>query len=560
MRKPTAPLRPATVAIMKKERFAWVSSRAFHIVVIIAGAALLLCGAFHGNIWFDESYSVGIASKSFSEIWRIGSGDVHPILYYWALHVIYLLGGGLDAYRVFSVFGSVCMALAGFTHLRRDWGWRVGLIFSFFALFLPYVGFISIEVRMYSWCSCMVMFAFIYALRIGRATGGTSTEGSGHARTSDWVFFALSSLAAAYLHYFGVISVFIINLGLLIHLMRRRRAFKRDARAFWIQAVAQVAAYFPWLFALVSQLSVVSNTYWVNFKFPDTLIALMRYPFITMQIDFAWSGDYGPAFRVIVSIIVILAVLLLIFIVLRLRQSIIRFRSRSRSTMHNSPWWRRAWRFIVMPEHLPGFLGLAVYFGLFAIAALASVLMHSLMLYFRYMFCAIGPLLFSLVWMLHRIDSNKIIAASCGLLLTMSLLNEALIVNDDYSPDNQAPMEYLEDNVQDGDLVLSSDIGVMGVTAVELPNIHQCYLNWQQGNWGLAYEAYYPTLEEIPGWECKLDDFHGTFWVLGQSSDGSRPSDVDNLLQKDGVTMVSSEVFYRPYERSYFTITCMHKA
>ena len=41
-----------------------------HIALLVAGSIFLLLLAFHGNIWFDESYSVGIASKSFAEIWR----------------------------------------------------------------------------------------------------------------------------------------------------------------------------------------------------------------------------------------------------------------------------------------------------------------------------------------------------------------------------------------------------------------------------------------------------------------------------------------------------------
>lgn len=153
---------------MSSNRHPIISSRAFHLAVLAVGAAFLLTGAFHGNIWFDESYSVAIASKPFGEIWRIGSGDVHPVLFYWALHIINLCGGGITAYRVFTVFGAVAMAAIGYTHIRRDFGWRVGGLFTLLALFTPYVSFISIEIRMYSWATCMVMLTFVYAFRIFR--------------------------------------------------------------------------------------------------------------------------------------------------------------------------------------------------------------------------------------------------------------------------------------------------------------------------------------------------------------------------------------------------------
>ena len=50
-----------------------------HIAIIILGSIFILFSSFHESLWFDESYSVGIASHSFSEIWSIGSHDVHPI-------------------------------------------------------------------------------------------------------------------------------------------------------------------------------------------------------------------------------------------------------------------------------------------------------------------------------------------------------------------------------------------------------------------------------------------------------------------------------------------------
>jgi hypothetical protein len=71
--------------------------------------------------------------------------------------------------------------------------------------------------------------------------------------------------------------------------------------------------------------------------------------------------------------------------------------------------------------------------------------------------------------------------------------------------------------------------------------------------------AYSPTLTSIPTWETVLNDYHGKFWVLGQSTNGSRPTDVDDLDAEDDIEVVSSQVYYRPYERSYFTITLMDK-
>ena len=65
-----------------------LTSRAFHIVLLIVGTVFLSLNAFHNNVWFDESYSVAIANHDFGDIWYVGSGDVHPVLYYWGLPVL----------------------------------------------------------------------------------------------------------------------------------------------------------------------------------------------------------------------------------------------------------------------------------------------------------------------------------------------------------------------------------------------------------------------------------------------------------------------------------------
>jgi hypothetical protein len=297
----------------------------------------------------------------------------------------------------------------------------------------------------------------------------------------------------------------------------------------------------------------------VNFQVPNTLISLLRYPLITMQISFAWGGSYGPVVSTLTWVIILSATLLGLFIVIALVNYVRKQRRKFHPAVKMAPWYKRVCHFIARPDNLPGFLGLGVYLGLFIFAGVASIIMHSLMIYFRYMFCAIGPLIFSVVWFLRRIDNNKITVATCALFLSFALLNQVLIIRDDYSPDNQAPVEYLAANAGPDDLIISSDIGIEGVTALEIPDHTQYYLNWQKGNWALAYEAYSPTLVSIPTWESKLNDYHGYFWVLGQSNNGSRPTDVDDLDAKTDIQMISSEVFFRPYERGYYTVTLMYK-
>lgn len=75
-----------------------------HLIVISLGIIFVSLSAFHSYIWFDESYSVAIAKHSLIDIWKITGNDVHPALYYWMLHIIYLIfGSNILIFRLFSV-------------------------------------------------------------------------------------------------------------------------------------------------------------------------------------------------------------------------------------------------------------------------------------------------------------------------------------------------------------------------------------------------------------------------------------------------------------------------
>ena len=617
-----------------------LSSRWFHLVVLALGSAFVLVGAFHGYIWFDESYSVAIANHSFSEIWRIGSGDVHPVLFYWALHALNLVfGQNILAYRLFTVLGSIALASLGYTHVRRDFGWKPGVLFTAFVLFIPYTAIMSTEIRMYSWATFSVMLCALTAWRIACALREPASEGFAAevqkraqgkrllagAPLSWWVVFALSSLVSAYLHYFGAMSAFMVNLLLLIFCINRA-ARRRGATALGVlvmSAAIQVALYAPWLLVLVRQMGVVSNTYWANMVFPVTYIEFATYPVRTSFVHFALEGSYGAVPQVVGRVLLSATLVWLcawaIWSLARLIKSHVLageraeggsraatgkaagredFRGRAAvgsadegsscsanapdeggelpanfASEPESPRAQRdslSRRFALWASRdsvAPVLCALAIYLGVFAISFSASILMDSLIVYYRYLGVAIGPLLFAAVMLLSRIRSRVLVGAACAILLSVSALNMTLLVGDFYSSDNQEALDEVRQTVdrvtQENDgkapLVVSSDIGYISLTTLAYPDVPQTYMDWQKGNWNLAYEAYSPTLTCKNSWEEIFDGYHGPIVVLGQTQNGVMSRDVEDLSKRDGFELRESGTRYRPYERAWFTVAVIDK-
>ena len=580
-----------------------ISSKPFHIALLIVGTLYLLTDAFHGNIWFDESYSVGVANHTFADIWTYSSGDVHPVLYYWALHVLNLIfGQNILVYRIFTVFGATALAALGLTHIRHDHGWKSGVIFTFFALFTPYIAVMAVEIRMYSWATFAVMLCFVYAMRIigllkerphekilQLAQGRKCWAG---VPITWWIACFAASLASAYLQYFGAMSAFMINLVLLVFCIRRARKHRGETvndikasaalKVLIIGCIVQVALYMPWIYAaVVSQLGVVGRTYWANITFPTTFIELGTYGFLTSFISFAARGCYGSGVQTWVTVMGFAALLVISFLIVwAVRWAVWRIglnRQTRLETAKNHPEGIKALRkvrrkrlacWLATDEITPILCALIVYLGVFSISLTASLVMNSLIVYYRYLFVCIGPVLFAGSAILARVKTKPLLCGVFAITMACSITNQALLVSDDYDERNQVPITRFQETVEQvsdqiggqSPLIVSTDIGYMGVTSVMCPDVPQTYMDWQKGNWDRAYMAYSPTLTSKMSWEIIFDNFHGTFICLGQSQDGSLPRDISDLSQKDGFTLQSYETYYRPYERTHLTIAVMTKS
>lgn len=379
-----------------------------HIVVIILGSIFIALSIFHSNLWFDESYSVGIANHSFRDIWIIGGSDVHPIFYYFALHVLNLIfGNNILIYRAFSMLCTVLLGIIGFTHIRKDFGERVGLIFSFLVFFFPVSLVYAGEIRMYSLAMLLVTLTAIYAYRIYKMSFGACLQRCRQTQdlplqnvnncnkvvsVKNWVIFAVCSLASAYTHYYALMASGLINLFLLIGLIFNCIKYKKiiessaDGRqkgdptvklllhdkniiAFIVSAVIQVALYIPWLLSLLTQMSQVSNGFWIGIHFPDTIIELFTFQF---------TGNLGGANYVSVPIAIVWSLAVTVYMVVLCLK-------------HNTADTQRA-------PLQPAIIALILFLGVAFAACLVSLVIWRPIIYARYMLCVMGLFMFFLAY------------------------------------------------------------------------------------------------------------------------------------------------------------------
>lgn len=470
-----------------------------NIIIIILGTIFISLGAFHTNIWFDESYSVAISNHSLSEIWNIGGNDVHPVFYYMMLKIVSLIfGNNILVFRLFSIVPIVILSILGITHIRKDYGERTGIIFSFLTLFLPIIAAYSSEIRMYTWVMLFVTITAIYANRIYK----------NELSIKNWVIFALFSLLSAYTHYYGLMFAGIINVILFIYLLKNRKGKNKDLKIFIIQAVVECLLYVPWLYYFIKQLTSVGGGYWIKLEFPDTL-----YNVLGIQYMGSLSNIFGFCFAICLYIY-------LGFVIYRCKKERISVKNARNS--------------------------LLLYVLIVFIAFLISL--KSPILYPRYLMTITGLLIFFIADIMAKEKSKYITIEICIIIFVTSLISNINIINNNYDNTNMKQIEYLEENIKDDDIIVYSNIGNGSVFAVYFKDNKQYFYNGDHWNVEEAYKAYGPQMETVEDLDF-LKDYKGRIWII----DSTDSSFYNDKFKTDNYKVIDSKVIKTKYPSSFDT-------
>lgn len=470
-----------------------------NIIIIILGTIFISLGAFHTNIWFDESYSVAISNHSFSEIWNIGGNDVHPVFYYIMLKIVSLIfGNNILVFRLFSIVPIVILSILGITHIRKDYGERTGIIFSFLTLFLPIIAAYSSEIRMYTWVMLFVTITAIYANRIYK----------NELSIKNWVIFALFSLLSAYTHYYGLMFAGIINVILFIYLLKNRKEKNKDLKIFIIQAIVECLLYVPWLYYFIKQLTSVGGGYWIKLEFPDTL-----YNVLGIQYMGSLSNIFGFCFAICLYIY-------LGFVIYRCKKERISIKNARNS--------------------------LILYVLIVFIAFLISL--KSPILYPRYLMTITGLLIFFIADIMAKEKSKYITIEICIIIFVTSLISNINIINTNYDNTNMKQIEYLEENIKDDDIIVYSNIGNGSVFAVYFKDNKQYFYNGYHWNVEEAYKAYGPQMETVENLDF-LKDYKGRIWII----DSADSSFYNDKFKTDDYKVIDSKVIKTKYPSSFDT-------
>lgn len=485
-----------------------------HIAVIILGTVFTMISCFHTSVWFDESYSVAISKHSFIDIWNIGSKDVHPVLYYMMLKIVGLITNrSILAYRLFSCIPLIILAILGVTHVKKDFGEKTGLIFSFLILFMPVTLIYSGEIRMYTWAMLFVTITALYGYRIYKS--GISIK--------NWIIFSIFSLLSAYTHYYALITVAVINISLFIYFLvnniKQRNyevkyiKYSKNLRNSIISAIIQIILYLPWIGTLLGQFGQVSKGFWIG---APNFLEIFKFQF-TGNLD--GTNHINPIVAYVFCITITIYMIYLFI---------------------------RNWK-----DCKPAKIAMSIYLSVIIIALIISL--RTPILYARYFLNMTGIFLFALAFVMAKDKSKITMSIIVIFILIAGILSNIDLMKENYDKTNNNAKEFIEARIQKDDLILVNNNLSGFVMSAYFPDNEFFFYdleNWQVQD---AYRAFGRTETNLDS----LKEYKGRIWVISEEGMGFLKRVVIDL--RGGIKLLESEQINIKYQNNKFSINLIER-
>jgi 4-amino-4-deoxy-L-arabinose transferase-like glycosyltransferase len=392
------------------------------IVIVVVASLVYFWGIAHESIWFDEAYSAMMAGRSPGDLLGVMTFDNHPPLYYLLLSAfISVFGNSVWVLRLPSVIGAIGLVSLGAGPVRRILGNRTAFVYAGIVLFTPVVLIYAHEARMYALTTFCVTASVLYGFLAVKYNRGW-----------DWVGFGLASLAAAYLHYYGLMAAFFMHLLILLWLLLRKREYLRSAL---ITGGAVAVGYLPWLRFFFQQVSNVNKGFWISdVTWPGILNAMIQ--------PFAYKDLYPLFVPLMAAVLIFSALLIIIGLVI------------AKGKAGNE------WAF--------GLFTLAVLLCSFVTPILISLVSKPIF-YERYVTVLDGLFLLLISLGIGLLPRKWLQVAAVGLFALANVSTMRNVYTQYFNlPMNQVA-EYLKKQINPGDAIVTSELFSMGPAVYYLP-------------------------------------------------------------------------------------------
>ncbi len=220
-------------------------SRHWWITIGIFAVASLCLGLFMGlgrSVWFDESYSVMVAQRSFQEMIELVKVDAHPPLFYVYLKVWGEIFGWSElSLRMSSAVPGALSVVFIMVIIRRLFSMKAALMTGVFVVMAPFLIRYDFEIRMYALVTLLGVVGTWVLLKARES----------HSRIW-WLAYAIVVTLGMYTLYMSIV-IWLAHAAWLLYLdvSSKRNVFRQK---HWLYFGLAVALFVPWIPVVIAQL------------------------------------------------------------------------------------------------------------------------------------------------------------------------------------------------------------------------------------------------------------------------------------------------------------------
>lgn len=237
----------------------WMSKTIKYInlekMLYLIGIFVCLCNAvflFDNAIWGDEGFSLTLVRGNVKDILLGTAADVHPPLYYLILKAfVSILGESVFIGHVISYVAFVGTCFLVISFVRKNFGLISAYIAVLFVGWTEYAMVYNVEIRMYSIALFFVTLTFCMAYKV-----------MNNGLTNEWILMSFFALLSGYTHYFALIMVAFIILGVFLFCVIRKQ--EEVGKKIGITVIVCIVGYMPWLLAMITTVTRTVGDFWLT--------------------------------------------------------------------------------------------------------------------------------------------------------------------------------------------------------------------------------------------------------------------------------------------------------
>jgi len=281
------------------------------IFYIVAGLLLINCIRLcAGNdIWYDEIFSMEFVTRPISQMLEIAMKDVHPPLYYIIVRMAEVIAmafgitNTIAVAKFMSVMPYILLMIYGATFIRKKFNMLTSGLFMVMVVGMPQMYDMTVEIRMYSWALFFVTAAFLHGIELMKSKDKGIIINA---------FLVIAyGTAACYTHYYGMLAVYSLYLGLFIWSLIGQKDGEVFAKApgltFCFPFISAIL-YIPWVFVVISQTRTVAENYWIQPVTLRTIPGCAKYMLLGTFNSSLWGYIFAAVMALIIAASIFLSI------------------------------------------------------------------------------------------------------------------------------------------------------------------------------------------------------------------------------------------------------------